>query len=173
MYQLQCTAKCSIWQYICALGFKTHFKLVVILGIMITCETSGRVIVTAGPWPHGRESTVGIPSSAAAVASPVVPDSESRRVTAGRLPGRARAAESGSAWQGLRQAAGPRPGLALTAPGLRDFVRQTPTQTLTLTWASLAAGAWSQTVLKAPPGRAGPAAGAAAPPALPPPSPRQ
>ena len=73
----------------------------------------------------------------------------------------------------LSRAAGPRPGLALTAPGLRDFVRQTPTQTLTLTWASLAAGAWSQTVLKAPPGRAGPAAGAAAPPALPPPSPRQ
>ena len=73
---------------------------------MITCETSGRVIVTAGPWPHGRESTVGIPSSAAAVASPVVPDSESRRVTAGRLPGRARAAESGSAWQGPGRSAG-------------------------------------------------------------------
>ncbi len=50
VYHLQCTAKCEDLQYICTLDFKTHFKLVVFLGIRTGTSCGPGPAVTASGW---------------------------------------------------------------------------------------------------------------------------
>ncbi len=66
VYQLQFTAKCCIWQYICTLGFRCIFKLVNFLSS--GGETPCSLSVVTVPSGHGSLAVVATPGPTGALA---------------------------------------------------------------------------------------------------------
>jgi hypothetical protein len=64
VYHLQCTCQCEDWQYSCTLGFKSHFKLVVFLGIR-----------TGTSWPRAAPGPCAPPCLTSSTFSWCVPKS--------------------------------------------------------------------------------------------------